>query len=39
VVVGGKVNKDAAWYYPEPKAAAYKIKNYIASWRGIEVSN
>ena len=39
VVVKGKVNKDAAWYYPEPKAAANKIKNYIAFWRGIEVND
>jgi uncharacterized protein (DUF427 family) len=28
VVVGGEANKDAAWYYPEPKEAAKQIKNY-----------
>jgi len=37
VVVDGEVNKDAAWYYSEPKPAALKIKNYIAFWKGIEV--
>ena len=37
VVVGGKVNKNAAWYYPEPKKAAMNIKNHIAFWKGIEI--
>ncbi len=38
VVVGGKVNRDAAWYYPDPKEAAAGIQNHIAFWRGVEVS-
>jgi uncharacterized protein (DUF427 family) len=37
VVVGDEVNKDAAWYYPDPKAAAEEIKNYVAFWRGVSV--
>lgn len=37
VVVDGKVNKDAAWYYPEPSQAAEKIKDYVAFWRGVKV--
>jgi uncharacterized protein (DUF427 family) len=37
VVVDGQVNKDAAWYYPEPKDAAAKIRGYFAFWRGVEV--
>ncbi len=37
VVVGDQVNKDAAWYYPEPKAAAAEIKNHIAFWQGVKV--
>ena len=37
VVVNGQVNKDAAWYYPEPKAAAAEIKNHVAFWRGVKV--
>jgi uncharacterized protein (DUF427 family) len=30
-------NPDAAWYYPDPKPAARKIKNHVAFWRGVEV--
>ncbi|OUC13334.1 MAG: hypothetical protein B0A82_17765 [Alkalinema sp. CACIAM 70d] len=37
IVVNGEVNKDAAWYYPEPKDAAKQIKGYIAFWRGVQV--
>lgn len=37
VVVGGEVNKDAAWYYPDPKAAAKNIAGYIAFWKGVKV--
>jgi len=37
LVVAGQVNKDAAWYYPEPKAAAAQIKNHVAFWRGVKV--
>jgi uncharacterized protein (DUF427 family) len=37
VVVDGQVNKDAAWYYPEPKDAAKQIKGYVAFWRGVKV--
>ena len=37
IVVNGEVNKDAAWYYPEPKDAAKQIKGYIAFWRGVTV--
>src|SRR5512140_1622393 len=37
VVVNGATNKDAAWYYPEPKDAAKQIKGYVAFWHGVEV--
>ncbi len=37
VVVGGDVNADAAWFYPEPKDAANNIKGYVAFWRGVQV--
>jgi uncharacterized protein (DUF427 family) len=37
IVVDGKVNQDAAWYYPDPKSAAGNIKNYVAFWKGVEV--
>jgi uncharacterized protein (DUF427 family) len=39
VVVGGQVNKDAAWYYAEPKTAANDIKGYVAFWRGVKVES
>lgn len=37
IQVEGKVNVDAAWYYPDPKEAAANIKNHVAFWRGVEV--
>lgn len=37
VSVDGAENKDAAWYYPDPKPAAAQIKDYIAFWKGVEV--
>ena len=30
IAVDGKMAKDAAWYYPEPKEAASAIKDYVA---------
>lgn len=39
IIVGDKVNKDAAWYYPDPKPAAMNIKGHVAFERvnGIKV--
>ena len=37
VHVGTEVNKDAAWYYPDPKSAAANIKDHVAFWRGVTV--
>jgi uncharacterized protein (DUF427 family) len=37
LLVSGEENQDAAWYYPDPKPAARKIKNHVAFWRGVEV--
>lgn len=37
VVLQGQENKDAAWYYPDPKSAAAKIKGRIAFWKGVKV--
>ena len=30
IVVGDKINRDAAWYYPDPNPAAKQIKGYVA---------
>ncbi len=38
IVVGDEVNGDAAWYYPAPKAAAEQIRDYVAFWRGVDVT-
>jgi uncharacterized protein (DUF427 family) len=38
LVVDGETNKDAAWYYPEPKPAANQIKGYLAFWRGVKLA-
>jgi uncharacterized protein (DUF427 family) len=37
VSVGGAVNRDAAWYYPQPSPAARKIVRHVAFWRGVRV--
>lgn len=37
IEVDGKVNPDAAWYYPDPKDQAKNIAGYIAFWKGVKV--
>jgi uncharacterized protein (DUF427 family) len=37
VVVDGETNRDAAWYYPEPKDAAANIRGHVAFWKGVQV--
>lgn len=37
LVVDGQTNRDAAWYYPTPKAAAKQITGYVAFWKGVVV--
>lgn len=36
VTVAGKINRDAAWYYPEPEPAA--VRGYVAFWRGVDMA-
>jgi uncharacterized protein (DUF427 family) len=38
VHVDGQENSDAAWYYPNPKPSARKLKFRIAFWRGVEIT-
>lgn len=33
----GQKNENAAWYYPTPSAAASRIKDHVAFWRGVKV--
>jgi uncharacterized protein (DUF427 family) len=37
VSVGGAVNQNAAWYYPEPKDAAAEIRGRVAFWKGVRI--
>jgi uncharacterized protein (DUF427 family) len=37
VKVDGAANPDAAWYYPDPKPEAAKIRDYVAFWHEVEV--
>ena len=37
ITVDGDTNKDAVWFYPEPKDAAKEIKGYVAFWKGVTV--
>jgi len=38
LVVDGKTNENAVWYYPTPKDAAKQIKGHVAFWKGVRVS-
>ena len=38
IVANGETNKDAAWFYPEPKDAAREIAGRVAFWKGVQVS-
>ena len=37
LVVDGKENKDAAWYYPEVSDLAKAIKGRVAFWKGVAI--
>ena len=39
LAVNGEINRDAAWYYPQPKDAARNITGYVAFWKGIKVES
>lgn len=38
IEVDNEINKDAAWYYPKASPAAKNIENYVAFWKGVEVT-
>ncbi|HXF47141.1 MAG TPA: DUF427 domain-containing protein [Burkholderiaceae bacterium] len=35
--VNGEENRDAAWYYPDPKPEAAHIRGRVAFWKGVIV--
>ncbi|MGB1040284.1 MAG: DUF427 domain-containing protein [Flavobacteriales bacterium] len=37
IEIDGKINKDAAWYYPKTSELARNIEGYVAFWRGVIV--
>lgn len=37
IAVGGARNLDAAWFYPDPKPEAARIKGRVAFWRGVVI--
>ena len=39
LMVDGKLNENAVWYYPEPKEAAANIKGRMAFWKGVVVGD
>lgn len=39
ITVNGKTNEDAAWYYPTPSNLASSIKDRVAFWKGVEVTD
>ena len=38
IVVDGKENRDAAWFYPSAKDAARNIEGRVAFWKGVSVA-
>jgi uncharacterized protein (DUF427 family) len=38
LLVNGELNPEAAWYYPEPSEAAAQIKDRIAFWKNVKVT-
>ena len=36
--VNGKSNRDAVWYYAQPKDAAQQIRGRVAFWKGVKVT-
>lgn len=39
VVVEGKENRDAAWYYPDPSPSARTIAGRVAFWHGVRIED
>lgn len=39
LIVNGKENRDAAWYYLEPREMAKGIEGRVAFWKGVKVVN
>ncbi|MEM1081009.1 MAG: DUF427 domain-containing protein [Pseudomonadota bacterium] len=38
IEAGGQTNANAAWVYRNPKPEADRIRDYVAFWKGIEIT-
>lgn len=38
IEVNGTTNNDAAWYYPNPSDKATEIRDYVAFWKGVKIT-
>ena len=38
IAVNGMTNNDAAWFYPDPSDQAKEIKDYVAFWKGVTIT-
>lgn len=38
LLVDGDLNRDAVWYYPEPRPEAEQVRGRVAFWRGVQVT-
>lgn len=39
ITVDGQTNRGAAWTYPDPSPGASKIKDRVAFWKGVKLSD
>lgn len=39
LVVDGRTNSGAAWYYRDPKEAAREIAGRVAFWKGVKITD
>ncbi len=37
ILINGEKNENAAWYYPQPKEKALRIKDHVAFWKGVTI--
>ena len=37
LLIDGELNRDAAWFYPDPKPEAERVRDRVAFWRGVQV--
>jgi uncharacterized protein (DUF427 family) len=38
LLVNGELNPDAVWFYPDPKPEAEMVRDRVAFWKGVKVT-